>query len=522
MTDGQAVLVSVNEAAALVLPGARPGVALADVAPDWLTVAAPRAHREAGPGGDPVARGAVAGRTYAAHPASRGDGCVVWWLVDDTDQREARDALTAERERTAFLTRASNLLLSSLNLDRCMGITARLAADELADAAVVIAAGHGRELPVVTARRGMEPAHSSVSANASRVPGLAEALQGFPPVPSRWIDPAAAPSWLVPEGFGAVGAIAIVPLPGHGVPAGALVLLRRERSAAFTEAEEVFARLFAARAGVAMSAARLYAEQASISETLMRALLPPTLRQVAGVEYAGGYRPSKDHERVGGDFYDVHPAVVEGGPCLVVLGDVCGKGLEAAVLTGRIRNTLQALLPMAEDHEQMLGLLNTSLLNTHDARYATMVLASAQRRGSTVQLRLTSAGHPRPLVLRADGRVEEAATRGTLIGALAEVSAVPVEVVLGPGEACVLYTDGIVEARGGPLGGTEFGEERLRRTLSHCAGMPAEAVVEHVQMTVAAWVGSGRHDDMAVVVIAAPRSNHLSAVDGRTKGRFTT
>ncbi|MGW5399371.1 PP2C family protein-serine/threonine phosphatase [Streptomyces sp. NPDC003952] len=517
MTDDRSVLLFVNEAAGLIFPRARPGSSMRDAVPAWLSSARPRAAGE----GAGTVQGPVADRTYEAHPTVREDDTVVWWLVDDTDHRLAREALLVERERTAFLTEASNLLLSSLNLERCMDVTASMAAEHLADAALVIAPSRGRELPVVTCLRGGSPSSSRIAADPDQVPGLGEALQGFPPVPSRWIDPATAPSWLIPDGFGTVGSIVITPLPGHGVPAGALVLLRGVGTAGFSAEEEVFARLFAARAGAAMSAARLYAEQTSITNVLLRDLLPPLLHQVSGVEYAGGYRPSKEHERIGGDFYDVHPASAEGDGSLVVLGDVCGKGLEAAVMTGKIRNTLHALLPIAQDHQRILSLLNTSLLNSHNTRFATLVLASAQRDGNTVRLRLTSAGHPAPLILRSDGRVEEAATKGTLVGALPRVSAETVHVTLEPGETCVLYTDGITEARGGPMGGTQFGEERLFRALEDCAGMPGEAVVERVQMLASQWVGTGGHDDMAVVVISAPRSHHLSAVDGHTRGRFT-
>ncbi|MFJ3581730.1 PP2C family protein-serine/threonine phosphatase [Streptomyces sp. NPDC090127] len=525
MADDRAVVRFVNDAVGLVFPGVSPGTPVGEALPDWLASAHAEVtrsfRRRPDTGSHPTAQGPVGERVFEAHPIAQDDGTVVWWLVDDTDHRLAREALHMERERTAFLTQASNVLLSSLNLDRCMDVTAQMAAAHLADAALVIAPARGRVLPVVSCVRGGVPQASSLTVDPAQVPGLAEALQGFPPVPSRWIDREAAPAWLVPEGFGAVGSIVITPLPGHGVPAGALVLLRRGDRVAFTEGEEVFARLFAARAGAAMSAARLYTEQASITEILMRDLLPPALRQVSGVDYAGGYRPSKDHERVGGDFYDVHPSVTEDGASLVVLGDVCGKGLQAAVMTGKIRNTMHALLPMADDHQRMLSLLNTSLLNTENARFATMVLASAARAGSSVELRLTSAGHPAPLILRSDGRVEEAPTRGTLVGVLPRLVAETARVTLAPGETCVLYTDGISEARGGPLGDTMFGEERLRRALSECTGMPAEAVVERVQMLASQWLGDGKHDDMAVVVIAAPRTNHLSAVDGRTRGRFT-
>ncbi|MFG2623079.1 PP2C family protein-serine/threonine phosphatase [Streptomyces sp. NPDC048507] len=525
LADHGAVVVSSNAAARQVFPQLRSGAAMADVLPGWLA----DAHSRLAPAGcrpdredasDATAHGAVGDRSFEAHPTVRGNGSVVWWLVEDTDHRLALEALRMERERTAFLTRASNLLLSSLNPERCMDVTAQMAADDLADAALVIAPARGGLLPVISCLRGGKPSASSVAASAEDVPGLAEALQGFPPVPSRWIDPATAPAWLIPDGFGPVGSIVVTPLPGHGVPVGALVLLRTA-GGTFTEAEEVFARLFAARAGAAMSAARLYADQASITETLMRELLPPTLRQISGVDYAGGYRPSKSHERIGGDFYDVHPAAVEGDASLVVLGDVCGKGLDAAVMTGKIRTTLHALLPMADDHQRMLSLLNTALLNSDNARFATLVLASAARAGNSVRLRLTSAGHCAPLILRADGLIEEAATRGTLVGALPDIFTETAEVTLAAGETCLLYTDGITEARGGPLGDGEFGEERLRRVLAECAGMPAEAIVERVQMLAAQWVGTGKHDDMAVVVVSAPRTNHLSAVDGHTRGRYT-
>ncbi|MFJ4878924.1 SpoIIE family protein phosphatase [Streptomyces sp. NPDC088745] len=523
-----------NDAAEALFAGTCAGRPLAEVAPDWLL----RAHRERP--GDAV-RGSVGDRTFEAHPSRTDDGSgVVWWFVDDTDQVLARRALRLERERTAFLTQASNRLLSSLNLDRCMDATAQLAAEHLADAALVVAPASGHRLPAVECVRGGSPVRSLQTADPHEVPGLGEALQGFPPVPSRWIDPAAAPGWVVPEGFGEVGSIVVTPLPGHGVPAGALILLRRTGGAgAFSEEEEVFARLFASRAGAAMSAARLYAEQSAITETLMRELLPPVLRQVAGMEFAGGYRPSQDTERVGGDFYDVHPAAVEGEASLAVLGDVCGKGLDAAVLTGKIRNTLHALLPMADDHQRVIDLLNGALLNSHHARFATLVLASAVREQERVRLRLSSAGHPAPLLVRVDGTVEETATSGTLVGAMPRVPTRTVEAVLEPGESCVLYTDGITEARGGPLGDAMFGEDRLKAALAECAGMPAEAVVERIQMLASQWVGGGRHDDMAVLVISAPRADRRregahsagsepsyeiarSPVIPRTRGRLST
>ncbi|MFF0746861.1 PP2C family protein-serine/threonine phosphatase [Streptomyces sp. NPDC004111] len=511
--DETGQVMELNDAAARLLPAT---AGRAPEPPSWLADA--HADRTAHSG--PVT-GRMGGHAYSAHRSPLPDGATAWWLVEETAYLAAVDELGVERRRTRFLAQASSALLASLNLDRCMEVTAQLAAEHLADAALVIAPAAGLKFPTVTCDAQGRVRRFVTQAEPGSVPGLAEALRGFPPVPSRWIDPAQAPAWLVPEGFGPVGSIAITPLPGHGVSAGALVLLRRTENERFSESEEAFAGLFAARSGAAMSAARLYAEQAAISDVLMRELLPPVLASVEGVEFAGRYRPSADGDRVGGDFYDVHPPTEESTETLAVLGDVCGKGLEAAVLTGKIRNTVQALLPMADDHGRLLRLLNNALLNSHQTRFATLVLASARREGSEVVLRLTAAGHAAPLVVRRDGTVEETGTGGSLIGVLPKVTSRTVTVRLGPGETCLLYTDGITEARGGPMGDAMFGEDRLRRTLTECAGLPAEAVVERVQMLASQWVGDQRHDDMAVVAVTAPRGAHLSAVDGTTRGRYT-
>ncbi|WP_406841415.1 PP2C family protein-serine/threonine phosphatase [Streptomyces sp. AHU1] len=526
VADPSGGVVGTNAAATALFPGATTGTWLQDVVPAWIADAHARLRGTVpGPrnsGSGPLVHGPVGDRTFEAHPTGTDDGDVMWWLVDDTDRRLAEDALKAERERAAFLAGASSALLSSLNVERCMEVTAELAAEHLADAAVIVAPPRGRKVQLTFCGPDGVVVHRTVHHDVRQLPGLGEALRGFPPVPSRWIDPAAVPGWVVPEGFTEpVGSAVVTPLPGHGVPAGALILLRSSRHAAFTESEEVFARLFASRAGAAVSAARMYAEQASITATLMRELLPPQLHAVHGVEFAGRYRPAGRTERVGGDFYDVHPAADEEQESLVVLGDVCGKGLEAAVLTGKIRNTVQALLPLADDHQRLLGLLNGALMNSHHTRFATLAVASVVRRAGIVRLRVTSAGHPPPLIVRADGTVEQASTRGTLIGAFRDVSSTTVRVELAPGETCLFFTDGITEARGGPMGGEFFGVQRLEAALSQCAGMPAEAVVEHVQMLAAQWVGRGGHDDMATVAVTAPHHAHLSAVNGHTRGRYT-
>lgn len=512
--DAFGVVTSLNDAAERRLPGAAVGARLSEVAPPWLVAA----HQRLAAGrrvGEPVpAAGSVSGqldeRNVEAHPTPLKSGGVMWWLADDTDRLRAAAALEVERDRLAILVETFDALSASLNIDRCTEVTARLAARHLADAAVVIAWAVDGALTVTSGRRDGATARCVVGADGADVlgvPGVPEALQGYPPPPSRGVDPSLVPAWLVPSNLvGDIGSAVVIPLPGLGIPAGALLLLRRSAAATSPESDEMLLGPFAARAGAALAVTRMYAEQVKITTALMQDLLPPQLPEVDGVEFAGGYRASNDSERVSGDFYDVHLNADSEEEPFVVLGDVCGKGLDAAVLTGKIRNTLHALLPVATDHHRLLDLLNRTLVSSQHSQFATLVLGTVSRVGSRVRLRLTCAGHPAPLIVRADGRVEEADTHGSLIGVLPSVHATTAEVELQPGETCLLYTDGLIEARGGPMGGDMFGDQRLRAALAECAGLGAGAVVERVQMLVSDWVGNGSRDDMAALAITAPRT----------------
>ncbi|REH30653.1 serine phosphatase RsbU (regulator of sigma subunit) [Kutzneria buriramensis] len=486
-----------NKTTDLVFIAVRPGVALDDEVASWLAEVQRANARQ------PV-RGQIARRSSPA-PATPPDDAMAWWLLDETMEQRTTRLLEVERERTAFLARASTLLLSSMNLGRCMEVTAQLAAECLGDAAVVIHPPKGTTLTTVTCVRGGQVVRDTVAADLASIPGLDVALTWFPPAPLHRTDPATVPDWIVPAGLGPIGSAVVVPLRGQGMPSGALVLLRKSTRAVFSENAETFVQLFAAHAGAAMATARLHTEQASITEILTRDLVPPQLHEVDGIEFAGGYQPSATTERVGGDFYDLHPAGTAGHESFLVLGDVCGKGLEAAVVTGKIRNTLHALLPLAHNHQRILTMLNSALLGSHHTRFATLVFASAVREGPDVRLRLTNAGHLPPLIVRNDGTVDEARTRGRLVGVLPTVHANTTVVRLAPGESCLLYTDGITEAKGGPLGEAYFGEQRLKDVLSECAGIPGEAIVERVHMLAAEWIGDNQHDDIAVLAITAPR-----------------
>ncbi|MFF3562683.1 SpoIIE family protein phosphatase [Streptomyces sp. NPDC002574] len=512
--DRRGVVRAVNALITSWDPEIAAGRLLASTAPGWLAAA--------DGSGAPDAHGRVGERQVTARRAALPGGHHAWYLSEVTDTRAADREVLLVHDRTRFLAEASARLLSSLNLGTCVAATAELAAGRLADAAVVVVPperGRLRLTRALAGRAGVE--EHALTADPAEVPGLTEALAGLPTPPPHRRDPGRAPDWLVPAGFGEPGPLLVAPLPGNGVPAGALVLVRRG-GGAFNADEQTLARAFAARAGAAISASVLYTEQARSAAVLQENLLPPRLEPITGTEVAGSYRPAGEALRVGGDFYDAYPAREPDEESTVVLGDVCGKGLEAAVLTGRIRNTLSALRLVENDHVRLLTLLNHALLDTAHARFATVVLAGIMPLGhGQVRLRLTAGGHPAPLILRTSGEVEEAATTGTLIGAVPDVQATTYTTVLHPGESCLMYSDGVTEARGGATGREFFGSERLKHTVAGCVGMPVDALVEHVETRTTQWLADRPHDDIALVGVAAPRGTHLSAVNGHGPGRFT-
>lgn len=252
----------------------------------------------------------------------------------------------------------------------------------------------------------------------------------------------------------------------------------------------------------ALDRARLYERVAEIAHVLQQGLLPRRLPTLPGLELAVRYRPLGDAAEVGGDFYDVFET--GDGEWALALGDVSGKGIEAAVLNGMARNTIRAIALRERDPVAMLDFLNGAILRHGDGeRFCTAVLATLRPAGDGWALTLASAGHPAPLVVRTDGALEIVPVRGDLLGLFADVTHERAEVRLAPGDAIVFHTDGITEAR---RGSELFGDDRLRTALTDARGRDADALADHLEAVVADFAHGIPHDDEAVLVLrVSPR-----------------
>jgi serine phosphatase RsbU (regulator of sigma subunit) len=283
-----------------------------------------------------------------------------------------------------------------------------------------------------------------------------------------------------------------------------VVYLGHHRAHAFDARDERLVAGLSAQLGGALDHCTLFAERSRVASALSESLLPPLLPSIPGVAAAARYRPSGTAGRgnvVGGDFYDVFE-LAEGCFGLVV-GDVSGVGPEAAALTGVARYTVRAVATPEEAPCGVLTRLNEALLRLGSERFLTAVYATLEPKGDGVlRVTLCSGGHPPGLVLRDDESVETLDTAtGTLLGVFSTVELSDVTVVLHPGDALVLVTDGVLEARDDH--GDEFGSERLAALLSTCTGRSAAGIARRIERNVLDHRGERADDDMAIVVLRA-------------------
>ena len=384
-----------------------------------------------------------------------------------------------------FLAETSELLAQSLDMELTLALIPRLVVPRLGRWCAVHVADEWGALRLAAATH----------ADEFRVPELVGLLGA--PAPNGLLDrleeagrgsgsmPLAAPA----EGFA-------VPLVARGQRLGTLAVGRhldhRQHPEDVALLEDV-----ARRAALALDNARMYSDRRRVAHALQQSLLPPTLPLISGVDLGAEYVPTGDEAEVGGDFYDVMQ--MPDGRWLMVIGDVSGKGVQAASVTGHVRDVIRVLVSDGRSLPSVLTTLNATLAERGSGRYCTLALAAIGRTldgGLDISLHL--AGHDRPVLVGSDGRASFVGAGGTALGLLESVTSPAASIPLGPGDTLVFYTDGVTERR---RQGELFGVERLRDAAAPLAGYPADVVAARLRSTALAFSSEPPRDDIAILVL---------------------
>ncbi|HET7659074.1 MAG TPA: SpoIIE family protein phosphatase [Oryzihumus sp.] len=489
---------------------------------------------------------------YVEHRVVHPDGSVHWIsgtgrvLTDDegevvgmvgvgadiTEQHAAHEAAIAAEAATAFAVSAAALAESRLALlgrvsavvgrSLDVGTTMQQIADivveeQLADWCVVqlpggehgidqVALAHRDPEMVAMARRVQEdyPPKLQDDAGLGKVL-LTGAPELWPSIPAEALVEGAedATHLELLESLQMTAAM-IIPLAGLNEVLGAMTLIGTQ-GRSFDENDLKVATEVGARAGIALDNASLYADRDTVARALQRSLLPAVLPDVPGVDLAALHRPGSPTLGVGGDFYDAFRAGDDSW--YLVVGDVCGKGVEAAALTGAVRYAVRTASALRTSPAEILTIVNNTLLREEwSGRFATLVVARLEIGSDAMWVTVSSAGHPAPLLRRVDSTVVGLATAGTIVGALPEATFEDARQALSRGDCLLLYTDGVTEA-GAPH--DLFGDDRLARAFSSAASQPAAAIAAEILEAVDAFRRDGRApdappeygDDMAVLVL---------------------
>jgi sigma-B regulation protein RsbU (phosphoserine phosphatase) len=274
-----------------------------------------------------------------------------------------------------------------------------------------------------------------------------------------------------------------------------LEVVYTEKRMRFTPEHAAFFERLSATASVALEQAREFERDHQVAETLQEALLiMPS--EVPGIEFAHAYHSASDATRVGGDFYDLFE--LDNGLIGLTVGDISGKGLNAAALTSLVKNTIRArATEKGTTPADAVALADRVLFHGSSPEiFATIWFAMLDRRDG--RLLYCNAGHPSAAIVRTDGAAVPLGPTSPIVGAIPDLSFRDAETRLDPGDVLFLYTDGLTEAR---KGGELYGEERLFAALEGAGGMTPVEVLRRMREEVVDFAGPRLADDLAVLAL---------------------
>lgn len=287
-----------------------------------------------------------------------------------------------------------------------------------------------------------------------------------------------------------------VPLIARGRTLGAMSFVAAGSGRHFDEQDLSLATEIGRRAAIAIDNARLFDERNRVARTFEESLQAPSIPSIPGMDVGSRYRPGGEQGQVAGDFYDLVP--LSGDRWLAVVGDVSGKGPEAAAVMALARYTVRTAALNESAPAAILRVLNEALLRSESDRFCTAVVVLLEVVGNgRVRVTVSTGGHLPPLVLR-DGAVHPAPCRGTLLGMSADPDLGEWTTELDPGEGLVLYTDGVTEERRDQ---EQFGESRLTELLAELHELPANELAGAVVTAVEQFSEGQPRDDIAILVL---------------------
>jgi len=300
-----------------------------------------------------------------------------------------------------------------------------------------------------------------------------------------------------------------VPITDGATGYGSLTLARPPEQERFGIADLGLAEELGEHLGVAIRVDRMFRHRSAVAEALQASLLPATLPEIPGLDLSAAYLPAGAGLEVSGDFYDVFP--IRGGWALTI-GDVCGKGQEAAAMTAAARHAIRVLASFDDDPGAVLAKANEILLaGGYEDRFVTAKLAYVRWEKRRLRVTLADAGHPGPAVVRADGRVELMAGGGQPLGLFpaAGLPAAPPQVEtlrLGVGDLLFFYSDGVTDARDVDQA---YFEDRLADELAALAGRAAAEAARAIQGQLVGFSADELRDDITILVAKVTALSHM-------------
>jgi serine phosphatase RsbU (regulator of sigma subunit)/PAS domain-containing protein len=286
-----------------------------------------------------------------------------------------------------------------------------------------------------------------------------------------------------------------VPITDNTTIYGALTLARTAGEGPFEVADLGLAERLGQHLGVAIRVDRMFRHRSAVAEALQGSLLPAMLLDVPGLELSAAYLPAGEGLEVSGDFYDVFPVT---GGWAITIGDVCGKGQEAAAMTAAARHSIRALAYWNPDPADVLAKANEVLLaGGYEDRFVTAKLAYLHWDGDLLRVVLASAGHPGPAVVRPDGRVDVLGGGGLPLGLFPDADPQVELLELGPGDLMFFYSDGVTDARSPQMG---YFEDSLSDELAGLAGRSAADTARVIQGSVTGFSQDELRDDLTILV----------------------